>query len=50
MKDYSNLSEEELERLITEKYGNDWTLDDLDTSDPLCIAFIKSIETGVKGR
>lgn len=47
MPDYENMSEEELGKLIEEKYGEDWTIQDLNPDDELTKAFISSIETGV---
>ena len=46
MPDYERMTEEELERLLTEKYGEDWTVNELDPDDALTIAFMQSISTG----
>jgi hypothetical protein len=40
------MSDEELEGAITQKFGNEWGLKDLDTNDQLVIEFLDRISRG----
>lgn len=46
MLDYYKMTSEELEDLITAKYGPDWKLADLDEDDDLSKAFFESLTKG----
>lgn len=44
--DFSKLTDDELEKMIEEKYGEDWNLVDVDETDDLIIEFSRRIEIG----
>lgn len=45
--DYGGMTQEELDKIIVEKFGNDWTLKDLEQDPDLYDAYIATIETGM---
>jgi len=46
MSEYQTMTDEELERLIAEKYGEGWSVKTLDADDELCAEFIKRLTIG----
>lgn len=47
MKSYAEMTEEELEAAIVEKYGDNWKLEDLDPDSELFLAYWEMISTGI---
>lgn len=42
--DFDKMTDDELERMIAEKYGEDWTPADVSSDDELVKAFFKRVE------
>ena len=43
---YENMSDEELEEAITEKYGDGWNAKTLNDEDPLCLEYLNRLDVG----
>ena len=44
---YENMTDEEISEELDKRYGDNWTINDLDPEDGLCAEFFRRLETGV---